>query len=147
MLQKSLNISRYIIVIIAISLSFGCSTNMKNVDQLSEEAEVTKALKHLSEEAKLLIGKQSEEVKKLWGKPTGWSSITLGGIQQETWVYHFLKVGGEDILGEYTKVGETSSGEMTVTHAPYAPEVLRNYWIYNVYIKGGEVTKISLMNK
>lgn len=134
MLQRFRNISRYVILVIAISLSFGCATNIKNVDQLSEEAE-------------LLIGKQPEEVKKLWGKPTGWSSSTLGGIKLETWVYHFSKAGGKDILGKYTKVGKTSSGKITATYAPYAPEVLRNYWVYNVYIKGGKVTRISLMNK
>lgn len=102
----------------------------------------------LANEAENLVGKSPQDIQKTWGKPTLWSSFSIPGqMKQETWVYHFLKPGKQQILDKYVQTGSTASGQLTMSATPYAQELLDNYWIFNVYIREGIVINVEQVTK
>lgn len=110
---------------------------------------VTKGLPDLKRQANSLIGQPAQEVERAWGPNHGFSRVSVrgAGVVRELWTYHFLKKDGQDILEKYISMShDPKTGAISMGYEPYAPEVLKNYWVFDVYIEQGIVRKVELKN-
>ena len=92
---------------------------------------------------RMLYGKTEEELKRLWGDPSTFTTVTdRGGATTRTLVFHFLKADGVDVLDKYIHASMSPSGPLTLVSDPYAAEVLRNYCVFDVTVRGNRVVGI-----
>jgi hypothetical protein len=106
-------------------------------------------LKDLKGQASSFVGKSAQEVERIWGTKHGFNSVSERGVGviKELWTYHFLKKDGEAVIDKYVSMsGNPETGAFSMRNQPYAPEVLENYWVFDVYIEHEIVQRIELRN-